>query len=283
MNQNPNFPLNLPRILPSPGSPFVPASPISSFFNQRHRLGVDTCALPVAVRALLEKPVSYFKELAQKKTVSFRPALTHIAFALDCSGSMEQGKGTTIEGFNNQVKVVQEGSKSAGLTLFTEVHFGDTAVVRRVAGSLDSLSPLSIETYKPSGMTALNDGIGDAVAALLQTEGIDDPNTATLVTVFTDGGENSSVRYSAAVLKELIERLEATGRWTFALVGPSGSVQTLAKSLSVRADNVAAYDPSSVQSRTQAFGSVVAASASFMSVRSAGGTQASNLYVDPRA
>jgi len=233
------------------------------------------------VTALLAKPVSWYEEMrTQAAADASATPLTNVAFVLDKSGSMQNGIGTTIEGFNEQVRVVREGAAGAGETTFTDVQFSTQVEVRRVASSLEKLVPLTEETYRPDGMTALHDALGDTIAALLQTRRIEAPRTATLVTVFTDGEENSSRRYSAEVLSELIKRLEATGRWTFALVGPHGGVTALAEMLSVKPANVAAYNPASVEERHVAFARTARASASYMSMRKAGVTQAAGLYAD---
>src|SRR5690606_6118211 len=121
-------------------------------------------------------------------------------------------------------------------------------------GDVDHLVPLTMQSYKPAGSTALFDALGDTLSALLGTPNIYSAATATLVTLFTDGQENSSSRYDSAVLSEVIKRLEATGRWTFALIGPTQGVSSLAEMLHVPQGNVQGYDPSSVAERTQVFG-----------------------------
>lgn len=278
-----------PGVHPFPHAPIVIGpvmqppvfGPAPGFFDARARLNVNQERLPAAVRAILEKPVSYFTELASQKPAPGAQPLTHVAFVLDKSTSMGDGPGkkeSTIEGFNTQVSVVRRGAEAAGKTLFTEVQYGSGVEVKRVGAPIESMQPLSPATYVPEGMTALYDGLGDTIAALLATEGIHNPTTATLVTLFTDGGENHSRRYGTEVLRQLVERLEATGRWTFALVGPKGSISTLADLLAIKQANVASYNPDSVQSRTDVFGAVAGASASYMGLRSMGGTQSACLY-----
>lgn len=262
----------------------VQANPIARFFhNAQHAVKTSTedlGGLPAVIRDVLSRPVSYFKELASQSPAPAEKPLTNVAFILDTSGSMETGKGSTIEGFNNQVQVVREGAKLAGETTFTEVQFATEVNVRCVSASLNTLQPLSDATYRPDGMTALYDALGDTIEALLRTERIHSAATATLCTLFTDGEENQSKRYNTTVLSELIQRLEATGRWTFALVGPRGSVTDLAKLLSVKEGNVTGYDPNSVKDRQAAFTRVQAASTSYMSMRSVGATQAHGLFSD---
>lgn len=238
--------------------------------------------LPPHIRAVLAKPVSFYREMAQPNPL--QPAqepLTNIAFLLDASGSMQWGRAETVAGFNQQVLAVRQGAEGVGRTTFTEIHFNDEVTIRRVAAELSTLQPLSDETYKPSGGTALFDALGDAISALLQTERMDSPTTATLVTLFTDGGERDSKRYSADVLSQLVQRLEATGRWTFALVGPAAGVSHIADLLSIHKGNVKGYDPVDLVSRERVFHDMAGASSTYLSARAMGSTQLNNLYAAP--
>ena len=271
-----------PLLRPALAVPFTP-DPIAQFFRRQGSSGLqqdEIAELPEVIRAILSKPVSFYEEMAKQKPQPGDRPLTNVAFVLDGSGSMETGKDATIEGFNKQVSVARAGAKEAGETTFTDVQFATEVSVRCVAKSIDELEPLTEETYKPDGWTALYDAMGDTVAALLGTPRIDSPLTATLVTLFTDGKENVSSRYTADVLSELIKRLEATGRWTFALVGPKGSVGTLAETLSVKKGNVKGYNPSSVHERQEVFGAMASASTTYMASRSVGATQSASFFAD---
>lgn len=287
MNKNNPFTsTSLPSVFPGTTpvapviAPAVAQGPLARYFAQyiQPRPAASRDALPPGIKAVLDLPLEYFQNLANQKAPADAKPLTNVAFVLDNSSSMAHGKSTTIEGFNAQVGVLREGAKAAGETTFTEVQFSDVVKVRRVASSLDHLVNLTEASYVPEGMTALYDALGDTIAALLQTPRMDSPATATLVTLFTDGGENSSSRYDATILSELVRRLEATGRWTFALVGPRRQVSTLAEMLSVKQTNVASYDPVSLEERAQVFGRMASASANYMSMRSMGVTQACSLY-----
>lgn len=234
--------------------------------------------LPAVIKEVLSRPLSYYQETSGASPVANAAPLTNVAFVLDGSSSMQVGKQATVDGFNSQANAVREGAKSAGETRFTEVFFSSDVQVRRVGASLEQLAPLTLESYETEGGTALYDAIGAAISSLLQTQGIDSRNTATLVTIFTDGEENSSRIYSSHILRELITRLEATGRWTFALVGPSSSVGSLAQMLAVKPGNVAGFQPESVASRQAVFDKMVGASTTYMSARSVGETSVHSLY-----
>lgn len=254
----------------------APAAPLNSVFNPP--VSRQQYALPPEVQAVLEKPVSWFSEDARRKPDVSETALTHVAFVLDKSGSMETGKGITIEGFNTQLNIVREGSAQAGETLMSFLQFSHEHQFTQTASPVCNVEPLSLKNYVPGGYTALYDAIGDMLALLLRQPRIESAACATLVTIFTDGEENASRRYTAETLKSLIERLEATGRWTFALVGPRDGVGTLASLLAVDRANVTGFEPTSTQSRGETMSLMAAASTCYMSARSAGVTQVSGLY-----
>ena len=267
------------QVPPVVNSPLI--NPLVQLFNNRKHLAeVASSPIPAVIAAMLAQPVAYFMENPSDADEGQAP-LTHVAFVLDDSGSMAYGKEATVEGFNSQVLVVKEGAKLAGETTFTDVRFNSVVALRTVAGNIANIQELTSSTYSPSGGTALYDALGETIAALLGTKGINSPKTAILVTAFTDGDENASRVYSVAMVKALIERLEATGRWTFALVGPAQSVTGLAGQLAVNLDNIAGYDVTSIAGKQEAFGKAAGASASYMSMRSMGITSSASLYSMP--
>jgi hypothetical protein len=232
--------------------------------------------IPKAIHELLAKPVSYYKHQGTE-AVPAEP-LTNVAFVLDRSGSMAQGIESTIEGYNEQIRSVREGAKGIGHTTYTSVQFASTVDIRSVAGAVDSITYLTEETYQPSGNTALLDAVGSTIAALLDTAHIHGSQTANLVTVFTDGEENASRIYTASMVKGLIERLEATDHWTFALVGPLSSVRGLAESLSIQQGNTLGYDESSATEKRRAFARAAVATDVMFSRKLEGFTKAENLF-----
>lgn len=261
-----------------------PLGAIPSFFTRRTEAqGMMPASLPPAVQELLEKPLSWFEELGAMEAPKGTPLVTHVAFALDKSSSMSQGKRLTIEGFNSQLKQVQEGAAQVGQTYMTVAQFSTNVELGQVAVPVDQVVPLNEQTYQPAGWTALYDAIGETLAALLALPDIHQPNCATLVNIFTDGEENQSRTYSAAVLRQMIERLEKTKRWTFALVAPKNGVASLAQILSVDKTNIAGFDPGSLESRKGIMGAMSLASSSYMCARANGMTQVQSLYAGPNA
>jgi hypothetical protein len=247
-----------------------------------HRLGLlqpSTHRLPGVskkVKELLAKPLTDFSPAVTTHGVE---PITHAALVLDKSISMSMHLASALAGFNAQVKVIREGAELAGRTLVSLNQFAGTSHMHYLAQPAQRLLPLEAAEYQTDGAsTALLDAIGTTVEQLLEQPDIDGANTAILVSVFTDGQENSSCVYSASMLRELISRLEATGRWTFALMGPTGAALELADVLSLSRGNVSQFNPADVASTQEAFGAMTTASASYMSLRGAGMTSSVNLY-----
>jgi len=227
-----------------------------------------------SVRQLLAKPVDEFRLQAPVTEPQ-----TFASLVLDESGSMNTHRRSALEGFNAQVDVIREGAKDAGKTLVSLTQFSNVARPTLVARPVQELRPLDESQYKPAGGTALYDAIGQTIEQLLEQPGINAATTAVLVAVFTDGEENSSTRYDADTLKQLIARLEATGRWTFTLMGPKGSLE-LASILNISKGNVAVFDPSNQESTRAAFSTMAGAATSYMAMRSKGVTASASLYAD---
>lgn len=251
--------------------------PAARWMEQR-RQELTEKPLPPCILRILHTPMEVFKETKPRPLPVGADPMTHVAFVLDRSGSMEHGKRATIEGFNAQIAAVRQGAEAVGRTRMTLVDFSTTASIRCAAQDLSILEPLTEQNYVPGGYTALYDAIGLTLEALLLQPGIDYPSTATLVTIFTDGEENSSRAYSAAVLRDLVQKLEATGRWTFALVGPRNGVASLAELLGIDRSNITGFNPESLAERNQVMGSMRMASMSYMCARASGHTQVYNLY-----
>ncbi|KWU23342.1 vWA domain-containing protein [Burkholderia cenocepacia] len=231
---------------------------------------------PDAVQVILARSVEDCA--AERKRKATGEQVTHAGLILDASSSMYAHRVTALRGFNAQVDVVKEGAKQAGRTFVSLNVFASAPSQVLSAVDADKLEPLAEHLYQPNGNTALYDAIGDTVALLLSQPGANDPNTAFLVAAFTDGGENWSSRYTGTLLKDLITRLEATGRWTFTLMGPKGGAEEMAGVLNIAKGNVAAFDPSKSESVVGAFQAMAGASESYMTMRSMGLCASNALY-----
>ena len=165
----------------------------------------------------------------------------HNVVILDQSGSMRCIKPGVISGFNEVLSgIVEAQQKYAD----TQEHYVTLTVFDNVMSYLhnrvavDIVAPLTDATYRPNGCTALYDAMGQT---LLELEAhLDKEEDAVgIVTIITDGEENSSRRFSGREIYSIVERLKEKG-WTFAFMGTNQDVMAVAKSLNI--DHARAFD-----------------------------------------
>lgn len=155
---------------------------------------------------------------------------------LDKSGSMSTKVEDVIGGFNLYLdELAKEPAVDYGfsLTLF------DTVVeMRHKTVPLSKVAKLDIKNYRPSGNTALFDAVGNTVQTA-STDGFD----KIITVIMTDGQENSSREWSMNAVRELIQRKESAGNWTFVFLGADLDAFTQGASLGVPLANAVRYDP----------------------------------------
>lgn len=96
---------------------------------------------------------------------------------------------------------------------------------------VETLNEIDDTRYQPDGMTPLFDAMGEAFSHLRQiTDTQTDSNV--LVTILTDGEENSSREYNGKSIKSIIENLKEKN-WTFTYIGANHDVEKFAISISI--------------------------------------------------
>ena len=128
---------------------------------------------------------------------------------MDESGSMADMGSEPLEALNSFVNEQQKALKGDDST-FTLWNFSST--VRLVIGDQRLQDVKYITDYYPHGMTALYDGIGNAITTKYKKENV-------VCLIITDGQENSSVEFSGARIKELIHQAETKKNWKFIFMG----------------------------------------------------------------
>lgn len=150
-------------------------------------------------------------------------------FILDRSGSMESCWDDTIGGFNAFVA----DQKALGGTL-TLIQFDHEYLVSYANRPIGEVEPLTRETFKPRGSTALLDAIGRAIKECKTSA----PPT---VIIFTDGLENASHEYTKSHVKDLIEARQNDG-WTFVYLGANQDAFAEAGSIGIAPQGTVNYD-----------------------------------------
>ena len=164
---------------------------------------------------------------------------THIAFILDMSGSMAAVESATREGAVGYFRILKTDTPDArvNLTIF------DTVVEHWITDQ--AASEMKVKTtlakWQPRGGTALYDAVGETVKALAEKVGKDDK---AIVTVMTDGQENSSVKWDRKKLNKLVNRLTKQGNWTFVYMGANVDAWDESGKLGFAKGNTMAYSSS---------------------------------------
>ena len=156
---------------------------------------------------------------------------------LDESGSMSSIREQALSGANETLQTIrtaqQENPDDHQMISFVTF---DTGARRPFVRALiecertEAVSDISPAQYQPYGGTPLYDAMGLSITALkdLVKEG-----DHVLVTVITDGFENSSNIYTAEMIKELVESLTNQG-WVFTYIGANQDSKQTASGLGIR-------------------------------------------------
>lgn len=183
----------------------------------------------------------------------------HVAFVIDESGSMSGSENDIIGGFNKMIeeqKAIENGK--CAVSFFS---FNDNVKERFIGKDVNDVENLSVgyfqcisrnasaslfynsvpgssniyinidearacenDTYKytPSGLTAMNDGIGiaiDKIGKWLCDMPEEERPSKNLIVIMTDGEENNSKEYTLSKVQEMIKHQTDVYNWTFVYMG----------------------------------------------------------------
>ncbi len=152
---------------------------------------------------------------------------------VDESGSMSIIRKQAFTGMNETLQTVRRMQKKfpdqeqrISLITFdtshTTWHYDNTPALRT--------RNLDWKAYRPGGGTPLYDAMGMAISKM-NAQVTDGDNV--LVTVITDGEENSSVEWTLKMIRTMIEKLKKQ-HWTFTLIGTDNlDVESMAHSFAI--------------------------------------------------
>lgn len=154
---------------------------------------------------------------------------------IDESGSMCCLKDAVMQGFNDTLTTIRENHKKFGdnqthflsLVLFNSDHYNliyDKA-------TLDRVRRMHHRDYNPTGGTPLYDAIGKTVSEMRDYVASRE-NAAVMVTIITDGMENSSTKYHRDDINHLISELKEEG-WQFTLIGAGVDAEQIGSQISI--------------------------------------------------
>jgi uncharacterized protein YegL len=157
---------------------------------------------------------------------------------LDESGSMESIHNEAISGCNETIQTIRNAQKEnaetqeqfVSVVLFNGSTKCNVSYLRENIPA-DMVKELGMDEYRPNDCTPLYDAVGFSVNKLYDNiKGGHD--TIGMVTIITDGYENSSKEYDLRAVKGLIERLKGEG-WIFTFIGADIDAQEVAHSMNI--------------------------------------------------
>lgn len=168
----------------------------------------------------------------------------HNLIIVDESGSMTRLREATLSGINETINTIRNAQKEFAdtqvqtLTLVTFDSGNNRPDVRTLIDDMPITEVKDFKDYMPNGCTPLYDAMGQSLTTLHNRIKNDDTAVA-VVTVLTDGLENSSKELNAKALRKLIEQLKEEG-WSFAYMGSAHNVKEVTDLLSI--DNVVEFN-----------------------------------------
>lgn len=151
---------------------------------------------------------------------------------LDESGSMASIKPQAVSGVNETIQTIRNAQKEHK----TQEHYLSLVLFNGFSlrtlfdkCGIDEINELAEEDYRPNSNTPLYDAMGVSLTKLREDVSSEDK---VLVTIITDGYENSSRDYSGRAIKLLVEGLKRKG-WIFTYIGANQDVEEFASSISI--------------------------------------------------
>lgn len=161
---------------------------------------------------------------------------------LDESGSMSSIYNQALSGINEVINGIRQNQEKYPeqkhfVSIVTFEGEGMSGVkTRRDCVPVGEVTDLTKKDYRPGGCTPLYDAMGKAISELDRKVEVGD---GVLVTIITDGMENSSQEYSGRAVKNLVAMQRKKG-WTFAYIGANQDAVEVARDLNIQ--NAMNYD-----------------------------------------
>jgi uncharacterized protein YegL len=203
-----------------------------------------------------------------------KQGLTAILVIIDASGSMHSLATDTIGSLNQFLDEQKLVPGEAIISLYT---FNTKSTLVYDFVSLNDVIHLTNKTYAPEGGTALLDAMGTGIdyfgqklAALPEEE-----RPSKVVTlIVTDGEENSSHRYTAEQIKNMVQHQKDVYSHEFVFMGANIDAITAGTNLGISTNNTLNYVPTSAGTH-QLYNTI---SENMMSYRSAGVVRGASFF-----
>lgn len=208
---------------------------------------------------------------------------THVGFCIDESGSVRGIIKPLVDSYNKNVDSIRESVLAEGQEAsMTALAFGHATLKHRVlyyGQQVQVVEELKVTDLHPSGMTPLFDSLYRMIKKL---EELDDknPDTTFVISVITDGFENSSKDPGITSALKLMEEKICMDRWTFAFLVPNGHARSFSMKYGIPMGNIQEWDKNTKAGTEEAFIKNAAAFSGYFISKSRGVKSTKSFYSD---
>ena len=151
---------------------------------------------------------------------------------LDESGSMSCIERQALNGLNETLQTIRRAQdkfpEQEQLVSIVPFESGNIRLLRDKV-SIKEVNDLRPDEYNPGAGTPLYDAIGFGINSIRKAVTDDD---SVLVTIITDGEENSSEEYSGKAIATIIDELKKKG-WMFTYIGANQDAVSVAMTINI--------------------------------------------------
>lgn len=151
---------------------------------------------------------------------------------LDESGSMSCIKRLALDGINETLQTIRKAQEEhpnlEQIVSIVPFESGNIRLLRDKV-SIKEVNDLKVDEYNPGACTPLYDAIGFGIESIRNHVG---ENDSVLVTIITDGMENSSREYTGKSISTIIDELKKKG-WMFTYIGANQDAVNVAASMNI--------------------------------------------------
>lgn len=166
---------------------------------------------------------------------------------LDESGSMSRFTKATISGCNEIISTARIAAQKNPetqhhlLSIYSFCGNGYEPSRYLIKNAAPEEAPeLTEKIYHPGGNTPLLDAVGSTLTDLEAIASTHEDATG-IITIMTDGYENSSRQYSWEQVAKIIDRFKEMG-WTVNLIGANVDIETMSKQMRISRGNAICYE-----------------------------------------
>ncbi len=194
-------------------------------------------------------PAISLVEAFKPKRAGKNPKLSHIVFVLDESSSMRACWDQTISGYNEYLAGQRLDAETNGIETLVSLYKFNGSQVNCVFDRVDVklVKPLDKTSYYPNGNTNLHDAFGGVmmkVNSLLSYKNKANRESV-IITILTDGEENSSRTFKSTDIKGMVEKAEAKN-WGFMFLGANIDAFHAGSALGFSVNNTMQYDVNNI-------------------------------------